>query len=275
MTTSRLALVGLLLALAALLSPMFSRAVQVWAENPNLNFGFLIPPVAVGLAWGRRTAIRASVGPGAPFGLGLVISALVLLLVSEHLWARSPSAVAAGLLVWGVVAFCWGWATARLLAYPIGLVTASLALQPTLLSGLGFWLQGVTAVGAGSLADHLGLPVVREGLVLRSHTFAFIVSEACSGMNSLMALLMLASVWIYVSRGGPAGRGTIVACVLPLVLVANTMRVTLVLLIAYWYGQDAALGFFHQASSLALFGMAFAGLLVVSRIVGCRVSLAS
>jgi exosortase/archaeosortase family protein len=58
--------------------------------------------------------------------------------------------------------------------------------------------------------------------------------------------------------------------VLPLVLVANTIRVVLVLLVASALGQDAALGFFHGFSSLFLFGMAMAGLLAVSRVLGCR-----
>jgi exosortase/archaeosortase family protein len=54
--------------------------------------------------------------------------------------------------------------------------------------------------------------------------------------------------------------------------VANTTRVTLVLLLANWMGQDAALGFFHGASSLVLFGVAMVGLVLVSRMVGCRVT---
>jgi hypothetical protein len=44
-------------------------------------------------------------------------------------------------------------------------------------------------------------------------------------------------------------------------------------LLANWMGQDAALGFFHGASSLVLFGVAVLGLVLVSRMVGCRVTI--
>jgi exosortase/archaeosortase family protein len=64
----------------------------------------------------------------------------------------------------------------------------------------------------------------------------------------------------------------VVLSVIPLVVLANTTRVTLVLLVASAFGQDAAVGFFHGASSLVLFGLALGGLLCVSRIVGCRVT---
>jgi exosortase/archaeosortase family protein len=115
---------------------------------------------------------------------------------------------------------------------------------------------------------------VRDGLVLHSASstpeFAFIVAQTCSGMSSLLSLLSLAALWMYATRGGVGARVIVFAAVLPLVLVANTTRVTLVLLIASLFGQDAALGFFHGASSLILFGLALAGLLLVSRTVGCK-----
>jgi exosortase len=260
----------LLAVLLVLLWPVLARAVGVWEDNPDLDFGFAIPPTALALVWWHRSALRSCAIRGAAPGLGIAALALLGFVVSERLWARSPAAISAGLLVWGIVVFGWGWGSARILAFPIGLVTAGLALQPTLLSGLGFALQGITAVGAAGAAQLLGLPIVREGLLLRAPSYSFIVSEACSGMNSLIALLLIAVLWIYVVRGAVLGRAAIVLAVLPLVIVANTTRVSLVLLVADHFGQDAALGFFHGASSFVLFGLALLGLLLVTRVVECR-----
>jgi exosortase len=261
----------LLAALLVLLSPVLTRAVGVWQDNADLDFGFAIPPTALALVWWHRSALRSCAVRGTAAGLGIAAVAVLGLVVSERLWARSPAAISAGLLVFGMVVFVWGWIPARILAFPIGLVTAGLAMQPTLLSGLGFALQGITAVGAAESAQMLGLPIVREGLLLRAPSYSFIVSEACSGMNSLIALLLIAILWIYLVRGAAIGRAAIVLAVLPLVIVANTTRVSLVLLVADRFGQDAALGFFHGASSFVLFGLALLGLLLVTRMVECRV----
>jgi exosortase len=261
-------------AVLVLLWPVVTHAVNIWAANPDLNFGFLIPPVALGLIWWRHSALAQLRARGATSALPLMLFAVASLLVSERLWANSPAAISAGLLVFGLVAYLRGWPTARAVLFPIALVTISLTLEPTLLSGVGFALQGLTALGAAALATDLGVSLVREGLVLRSANFAFVVSEACSGMNSLMALLTLATLLIYITRGKFLARGALIGAVLPLVLAANITRVTLVLLIANWFGEDAALGFFHEASSLVLFSMALAGLLLVSRLVRCQVRLA-
>ena len=125
-------------------------------------------------------------------------------------------------------------------------------------------------VGAGLVTQMAGLGIAREGLVLSTNDFSFVVAEPCSGMSSLVSLLALAAVWTHLSQGKLPARIAILASVLPIVLLANTIRVSLVLLIASIGGQEAALGFFHSASSLVLFGLALAGLLFISRVVGCK-----
>jgi exosortase len=199
-----------------------------------------------------------------------MVAGLGLYLLCGRLSARTPAACAAGVLVFGEVCYLWGWRAGLRLVFPLTVVTYALALQPTLVAPLGFWLQTVTATLAGSASQGLGMPVVREGLVLRSDDFAFVVAETCSGMNSLLALLGLAGVWTYLTRAPVAGRAAVVASLLPLVIVANTARVVLVLLVADRFGQDSAMGFFHSASSLVLFVLALGGMFAISRLAGCR-----
>jgi exosortase/archaeosortase family protein len=89
-------------------------------------------------------------------------------------------------------------------------------------------------------------------------------------MSSLLSLLALAAVVLFVSSGPVFARAIVMLGVLPLVVVANVTRVTLVLAIANAFGEDVAIGFFHGASSLVLFGLALTGLLLLTRMVGCK-----
>jgi exosortase len=265
---------ALVLAVLALVWPAFAHAIEVWSTDEEFTYGFLIPPIALAIVWWQREAVRRSVGQGRAAGLLVVLASIVLLLVSRRTGIHALGGVAISPLLIGVAAYLWGWRTARLLAFPSAFLIFGLGLYRGLLSSVGFALQDATAIGAGWLAHAIGLDVVRDGLVLHSTTaspqYAFIVAQTCSGMSSLLAMLSLATLWIYATSGRPHGRIAVFASVLPLVVVANTTRVTLVLVIASVFGQDAALGFFHGASSLVLFGLALAGLLIVSRIVGCK-----
>jgi exosortase len=261
---------GLVAATGLLVWPAFAHAAEVWATVAEFSFGFLVPPISAFLVWRRRAALRRDAGSGGVAGLAIVLASLAAYLLAHRVGINAAAGLAVSPLLWGIVVYLRGWDAGRALAFPIGFLAFGLGLYRGLLDSVGFALQGVTAVGAASLGLALGVPVAREGLVLRSEEFAFIVAEACSGMSSLLALLALAALWTYAARGSLPARLVVALSVAPLVIAAKMTRVGCVLLVAHWFGQDAAVGFFHGASSLVLFGLAVAGLVAVSRLAGCR-----
>jgi exosortase len=260
-------------ATGALLAPAFAHAFVVWSTTPEFSFGFLVIPTSVGLLWWERNQIRASMAGarGAPSGLVLVIASLTVYFAAWRMDIHALAGLSVPPLLCGMLAYLFGWRVTRPAGFPIGFLAFGLGLFRGLMDTLGFALQGVTAFGAEVLAHMLGIPVARDGLVLASDRFAFIVAESCSGMSSFVSLLALATLWTYASRGSVSARAVVVMSAFPLVVLANSARVALVLLVATWFGQDTALGFFHGASSLVLFGMSVVGMLVVSRSTGCSV----
>ena len=255
---------------AVVIWPALVHAAGVWGVVEAFGFGYLVPPVTVGLIWWRWPVLRARAGSGSWGGLLVVAVALGAMLVGARAGLNALGGVAAVLLLWGIAVTLWGWRAGRVLAFPVGFLAFGLGAHTGALNGTAFALQGATAAGAGTLGHLLGLGVVREGLVLRGPAFAFVVAEQCSGMSSLLSLLALASLWGFLAAGSLPARLALVASVGPLVLVANVVRVTLVLAVAALFGQEAALGFFHEASSLVLFGVAAGGMLLVARRVGCQ-----
>jgi exosortase len=262
---------GLAVATLAVVWPAFAHAVEVWSTTEEFSYGFLIPPISIGVIWFRRQALLRSLGSGAQGGLVLVVLSLLALLGAERMGIHALAGIAVSPLLLGAAVYLWGWAAARVLAFPFGFLIFGLGVFRGLLDTVGFALQGITALGAATLSGLIGVPVVRDGLVLSSDRFAFIVAEPCSGMSSLVSLLALGTLWTYVARGSMTSRAAVLLSVAPLAIFANSARVTMVLVVAHWFGQDAALGFFHGASSLVLFGLALSGLLMVSRLVGCQV----
>ncbi len=261
---------ALALATLAVVFPAFAHAVDVWSTTEEFSYGFLVPPISALVIWWRRDQLLRSLGRGATSGLTIAMTALLISILGERLGIHAVSGLAVTPLLLGAAVYLWGWSAGRVLAFPFGFLAFGLGVFRGLLDTVGFALQGITAFGAGALAPLIGVPVMRDGLVLSSDRFAFIVADTCSGMSSLVSLLALAALWVYAARGSLTGRMAVLLSVAPLTILANSLRVTLVLLVAHWFGQDAALGFFHGASSLVLFGLPLGGLLGVSRAVGCR-----
>jgi exosortase len=259
---------GLIAATITVVLPSIQHAFEVWSTTEEFSYGFLILPIFIAIIWLRRHALINAIGQGASSGLLVVLPSLVTLLAAERIGIHALAGVAVSPLLIGAAVYLWGWSAGRIVAFPCAFLAFGLGVFRGLLDTVGFALQSITAVGAGTTAQLIGLRVVRDGLVLSSEKFAFIVAEPCSGMSSLISLLALAALWTYASRGSLTGRVAVLLSAAPLTILANSARVTLVLLVANWFGQDAALGFFHGVSSLVLFGLALGGLVIVSRLVG-------
>jgi exosortase len=273
-TTGAFAPVVLALATGLLVWPAFAHSVQLWATTEEFSYGFLIVPVALLLIWWRRALLFRRMDNGATAaGLALIIPSVLAYLLASRLGIHALAGVAVSPLLLGAAVYVWGVPAGRVLAFPLGFLVFGLGVYRGLLDTLGFALQGITASGATFLAQSVGVAVQHDGLILTSDRFAFVVAEACSGMSSLVSLLALAALWTYAARGPMAGRAAVILATVPLVVFANSTRVALVLLIASQFGQDVALGFFHGASSLVLFGMALGGLMLISRMVGCKPAL--
>jgi len=258
------------LALAVFLAPAIVHAIGLWATTEEFSYGFLIIPTSAALVALRWRRARALIGVGDRLGLVIAGAATIAFVAAERVGINAVAGLAVSPLLFGIALYLWGRRTASVLAFPCAFLAFGFAAYRGLLDTVGFSLQVATAHGSGWLAQLVGLPVVREGLVLQLPGFAFLIAEACSGMSSLLSLLAISSVWIYFADARPLARIVVIAAVLPIVLLANVTRVTLVVWVADRLGPDAAIGFFHGASSLVLFGVAVTGLVALSEIVGCR-----
>jgi exosortase len=103
----------------------------------------------------------------------------------------------------------------------------------------------------------MAIPVLREGNMLYFAHTQLEVAEACSGIRSMMAFLMLGILFAYLTRGGKGRRLLLVALAVPLALVMNILRVTGTGLLAYLYDDRVARGFLHEFSGLLVFAAGF------------------
>ena len=254
--------------------PVFAHAVDVWRLDQEFSFGFLLPPVSLGLAawrWQELVAAR-SAGPAA--SLLVLAAGLLLLVAGTRSDVHALAAVSFLPVVLGSVAYLYGVATARLIVLPTLLLTGGLSLYRGLLSSVGFALQQLTAGAAAGAAAGLGVPVRRSGMDIFAGNVHLVVSQACSGMDSLLALLCLGLTFTGLARAPLVRRAVLIALVLPIILAANVLRVTLVLVLLQPLGRAAAEGLLHDLLSASLFVAATALFVVAGLALRCAPSFA-
>jgi exosortase len=94
------------------------------------------------------------------------------------------------------------------------------------------------------------------------------VAEACSGLRSLLSLLALGTVYGYFSQEMMWKRWTLVVLSIPIAIIANAFRVSGTGILAHYFGEELAEGFYHTFEGWLVFLVAFILLFICGVILG-------
>ena len=237
-----------------------------WSADDNYSHGYFVIPLALFFAWERRAALRAAVTRPSASGALLILASLFLYVAGTfgaELFLTRVSMI--GVLA-GSILFIWGREHFRILLFPIAFLLLMVPLPAIVFNQVAFPLQ-LIASEAGELAIRsAGIPVLREGNVLVLPARTLEVAEACSGIRSLVSLIMLGIVLGYFTQRRIGPRVVLALAAVPIAILANAARVAGTGLAAEWIGPAAADGFFHAFSGWLMFVVAFAGLLLFGRL---------
>jgi exosortase len=252
-----------LVLLGALYTDALRELVSDWRNDPNYSHGFLVPLFSGFLVWQQREKLKELTPQGSWWGLPVLLAGLAALVIgdigAEHFLTKSSLIV----VLAGLILFHFGPHIFWLLAFPVAFLFFMVPLPAIIFNFFAFPLQGIATHNATWVLDLLGVPVLRDGNVIHLSHISLGVTEACSGIRSLVSLLALASAWAYVTLPGIWAQVVLVASAVPITIAANAVRVVFTGLIGQWFGVEYAQGFFHFFEGWVIFLLAFGCLLGV------------
>jgi exosortase len=103
----------------------------------------------------------------------------------------------------------------------------------------------------------VGYPIEREGVTIIIAQYQLLVEDACSGLNSLIGLTAITLMYIYLMHGTSWRYSLLLLCfVIPIAIVANIIRIVILCLLTYYFGDQVAQSFLHFAAGIMLFSTA-------------------
>lgn len=223
-----------------------------WWNDPNASHGLLVPPLAAYVAWQRRQlTLSLPVKPDLG-GVFWIAAGCLIFLVGKLGAEFFLSRISLVIVLAGFVYTFWGRARLRTLAFPLLLLGTMVPMPVILYNSLAQPLQLFASFTATRLAQIFGVAVYQDGNVIQLATTTLGVEEACSGLRSMSALVIMALLLGFTMCRRYLVRILLLALALPIAIFVNVVRVSGTAILAD-YNADLAMGYYHGFSGWVIF----------------------
>lgn len=266
----RLGEVMLALGILLLLIPTYVDLQRVVWASDDQGHGPIIIAVAAWLLWRMRKKLSAL--PAAP--ANAVGGTLMILALMTYALGRSQSIVqleagshililASALLLWrGIAALKMAW-------FPLFFLLFMIPLPGVFVQAMTVPLKSAVSYVAENLLHAFNYPVARAGVVIQVGQYQLLVADACAGLNSMFTLESLGLLYMNVVSHASRWRNILLAVlIIPISFVANVVRVSILILVTYHFGDEAGQGFVHGFAGMVLFIVALTLILSVDSVIG-------
>jgi exosortase D (VPLPA-CTERM-specific) len=226
--------------------------------EPEFSHGYLIPLLSLWIVWQRRRLIIERRSDGALSGWFLVAAGVGFAWLCKVVGVESGPYLGAIPTAFGLAVVTMGWASARLLAVPLGMLVFGFPLPDAIFIDISTSLQLVSSKLGTGMLDAMGIPVYRAGNIIDLGPYKLQVAEACSGLRYLLPLLTFGVLCAYMYRAPWWAKLFIVALTLPLTIVLNSARIAMTGMFMHWGSVELADGFMHLFEGWVVFLIALA-----------------
>jgi exosortase len=225
--------------------------VYDWWRLPEAGHGLLLAPVALFLAW--RGGILPDSKPQRVLGLTLLVIAVLIRCASDlaaELFTMRASVVMA---LGAITIYQFGFRQILHWWLPFALLCLSIPLPELVTQALALPLQFKASQMGAALLEMRNVPVRLSGNVILLPGRQLFVTEACSGLRSLTALLSMAVLFGALLLKTPVARIALLLLAIPVAIVINGIRVFLTGFLVFFVSPAFGEGFMHMTEGWLLF----------------------
>jgi exosortase len=236
---------------------MIDVARTSWSTEQGAH-GPIVLVTGIWLLWGE---LRGAPIVNRPGSSRIVIALLVPLLIVFTVARITALIEIEGFTMYAsviVVAYAlWGPEPLRRVWFPLIYLLFVFPPPDTLFTMLTQPLKIAVSQAAVVLLGLLGYPIAGSGVMIQIGQYQMLVAAACAGLNSLLSLTALGLFYTYLRHKSELAYMVLLVCfILPVAILANLVRVILLLLITYHFGEAAGQGFFHELAGMTMFTVA-------------------
>lgn len=242
--------------LALMFGPSFADLLGgLWLTDQQ-GHGPLVLGIGAWLLWRRRAEITAT-DPQYP--RPLLAAMLAALGGVAYILGRSQGVLilevgSLPVLLAAVVLALRGGRQLKAAAFALFFMFFMVPLPAALVDSLTQPMKIFVSYMAELILHGAGYPIARSGVILQVGPYQLLVADACAGLQTLFTLEALGLLYLNVVRHSSLVRNIGLAIfIVPISMAANIIRVIVLTLITYHFGDEAGQGFLHGFAGMVLF----------------------
>jgi len=243
-------------------------------SHVTLDFSYclFVPVIVAYLVFVRKDVIARQPVRGINAALGLIVFALLLYWLGLRTEMQVLGYAAMQIIVAGVILWLWGWDVFCALIFPWAFLIFFWPL-PFLDTAVAFPLRMVMTHMAFEILNIVGIPTIQSGTALLSAAnpltglaigarFHIDIADPCSGIRSLLALMMISALGAYLFLPRLWQQWIIFLSSIPLTIIGNLSRVLILIAGSILFGSSYAIGTtetpssFHENAGFLVYGVA-------------------
>lgn len=239
----------------------------IWIRDDEFH-GAIVLAVVAWLVWDRREVLLSPPAETAPApGIALLICGLLLYALGRSQGILIFQVAALIPILGGTLLAMRGWPALRALWFMLLFCVYLIPLPAYVVDSLTLPLTQTVAYIVDHILYAAGYPIAHQGVTLTVGQYRLRVADACAGLNSMFSLSAIGLLYLYLKRYQSwLHNGLIVLSLLPIAFFANIVRVVILVLVTYTFGDDAGQGFVHGFSGIVLFVFALIAVLLLDAI---------
>ena len=245
----------IIIGLLAICIPSFFHLMQTTWQTEENGHGPIILIVVCWLILKKRHAVLNTPNkPSAIIGWVSLVLSLLAFIVGRSQSIDTIEVAALIPMLIGILLLMRGWEAVRVMWFPLVFLFFLIPLPGLLVEIItGSLKQHVSGI-AEEILYAAGYPIARIGVMLSIGQYKLLVADACSGLNSMFSLSALGLIYLYLMKYRSwLHNGILLLAILPIAFAANVIRVMALVLITYYFGDEAGQGFAHMAAGMLLF----------------------
>ncbi len=228
-----------------------------FVKDSYYSHGILVPFVCAYLIWLKKKELAVIPHRSSPWGMGVMISGLLVHILSSLLRVYFLSLFSLLLVIIGFILIFYGSKVLRKVLFPVLFLFFMMPLPLFVVVNLSFNMKLFAADIAKGVLQNMGFQVERIGSTIRMEHVSIIVEDVCSGLRSLISLTALASVFAYWMKGSAVNKTFIFLSAIPIAILTNVCRIVFISFASEVWGPQYVVGFVHDLSGLLIFVLAF------------------